>query len=126
MVIPEETWANAIKWAKENEDTDVYQIDESGKTVYKNRNKIKCKNKYEQLIYRFKLQKLLPEELYYLSIHTRTHRSGKLYKTYLFTLKGKRTFKNAKYRTEKADLVSAICAAYLCDKELPDISKSNI
>ena len=126
MVIPEEAWANAIRWAKENEDTDVYQIDESGKTVYKNRNKIKCKNKYEQLIYRFKLQKLLPEELYYLSIHTRTHRSGKLYKTYLFTLKGKRTFKNTKYRTEKADLGSAICVAYLCDKELPDISKSNI
>lgn len=121
MVISEEAWINAVEWAKKNEGIDVFQIDETGKTIYKNRNKIKCKNKYEQLIYRFKLEKLLPKDLYYLSIHTRTHKTGNQYKTYLFSLKGKRTFKNIKFRTEKADLASAIYAGYRCDKELPDI-----
>ncbi len=120
MIIPEERWLKAIKWAKDNEDTDVYEIDYNGKTVYKNRNKIKCKNKYEQLVYRFKLEKLLPEGICFLTIHTRTHKTGNIYKTYLFSFKGKRTFRNAKFRTEKADLASAIYAGYICDKELPD------
>ena len=124
MVISEEKWIEAIKWAFENEGTDVYEITEEGKFVYKKRNKIKTKNIHEQLIYRFKLQDLLDKDMYSLYIHTRTHKSGKTLKSYNFYLKGKRTFKNKKFNTEKAHLADALYDAYMFDKKNPDIERT--
>ena len=120
MVINKEAWAAAIKWAIDNEGIETFEIDEQGKTLYKNRNKIKCLNKHDQLVYRFKHQDFFPSDKYRLFILTRRRNSGKEIKSYVFDLKGKKTFKNSLLRTETVNLYDALINASRYDREYED------
>lgn len=121
MVIDKDTWLKAIDWTIENEGKDCFEIRADGKFLYNNsRNKIRCACEFEQLIYRFKLEKLLPEDLFYLIALTKTSRTGKKTRSYYFTLKGKETFKNKHIRIQCRHLFDALMKAKLYDETLPD------